>query len=103
MSARLCWVRAVLVDMDFTAWLGETVEVDQKELALPTRVVDALQKAWDEDVLEDEGDGHDAREEGVPGHADHDLGLDVLMIIARPLFALVRPSLEYPRSVMWVV
>ena len=39
---------------DFDAWLGETVEVDGKDVALPQRVVDALNEAWDKNVLDED-------------------------------------------------
>ena len=40
--------------MDFTEWLGAEVTVGQKAKTLPDRVVNALQKVWDEDVLEED-------------------------------------------------
>ena len=40
--------------MDFTEWLGAEVTVGQKAKTLPDRVVNALQKVWDEDILEED-------------------------------------------------
>ena len=40
--------------MDFTEWLGVGVTVGDKEKLLPDRVKRALQRAWDEDILEED-------------------------------------------------
>ena len=40
--------------MDFGEWLGAEVTIGQKAKNLPDRVVDALQKVWDEGVLEED-------------------------------------------------
>ena len=56
----LCgWLRWGLSSgMDFAAWLGAEVRVGQKDKMLPRagarRVKDALTKAWEEDVLEED-------------------------------------------------
>ena len=47
--------------MDFDAWLGVEVTVGAKAKKLPDRVTAALQKAWEEDVLEED----DVPEEGT--------------------------------------
>ena len=53
-GARRCGSEQWSSTMDFKAWLGETGAVDEKDLTLPTRVVEALEKAWHEDVLEED-------------------------------------------------
>ena len=40
--------------MDFGEWLGAEVTIGQKAKTLPERVVNALQKVWDEDILEED-------------------------------------------------
>ena len=40
--------------MDFGEWLGAEVTIGQKTKKLPDRVADALQKVWDEGVLEED-------------------------------------------------
>ena len=40
--------------MDIDDWLGAVVRVGQRDKALPDRVKDALKKAWEEDVLEED-------------------------------------------------
>ena len=56
------WLRWGLSSgMDIAAWLGAEVRVGQKDKVLPERVKDALTKAWEEDILEED----DIPEEGT--------------------------------------
>ena len=49
------WLRWGLSSgMDIAAWLGAEVRVGQKDKVLPERVQDALAKAWEENVLEED-------------------------------------------------
>ena len=63
--------------LDFDAWLGEAVEVDGKEVVLPKRVVDALNEAWDKDVLD---------EDDVPIAAMDDAQLDAAAAVFKAAF-----------------
>ena len=40
--------------MDFDEWLGVEVAVGKKSRSLPNRVQEALKKAWEDDVLEED-------------------------------------------------